>query len=675
MVIRKIYKWRNFVFYFMAVLAVFIISCTHDFDEMNLQRENSSSPFKVDEAQTLLENNAHVISFLNTLSACSHTHEDSIKTKSLPSNTLDNYHKILSSLTSSMVIEWKKAIERCTPYGYTVEVPISFTKHVKSSTFYGKGHKLYNIQKNDIRMVLLIEKHKTTDSVRFTMITTIAEENVSDKKMDAYQFYTSDKREFKGYQIFSTLEGDFLIAYRYNKGSKRRVHISRYLNKIGDDGEDIDYRGIRFMLPQSYFSTKGGNNNLTGEDELCQICFVGKLENGYCVECGSGQLDDVYITGGACAFCGYVDCRCCMYCFQYPCACHDDDDDHDPFDDFICMFCGKYFCPGDCDLYGEGDGKDGGEGHLNDLDTTAYYSFNIIQPKHGTINLISISNPAVNNKYPEGTIITLSVITNADYLVPVWKISGWGDSIDFTFSFTLKYNCNVSVELLPFDASLKNIKDTALLRKLTNSLNELKQNCVGNYIYNSVATASFYGHPLSYTIGTPKNKEGGLAEYHWGKGEVVFPTLENISSGTIREELIHACQDLYQGDNRYIIKESRLNVEYEAKLIIELMQEFHIFSKNNNHCYDRELENINKKNKTSTGENLSTWLRNVLLNNVEKIEETEGYSFFLEKYKLTTKNYDGLSVSNKYTPYTLNRILSHFKDTTSCLKTKLEKLK
>jgi hypothetical protein len=205
-------------------------------------------------------------------------------------------------------------------------------------------------------MRLIVEKFNDNDSVRYFLVTIVGYDK--DEKNVAPFSYMGSRKNFEGYMVISSVEGEPLWAYYYKDGTRRYAHLHGSVKEKGES----DYMG--FSLYSQGIATKSGSYSTGEGDEWCYSChqYV-NFNSGVCSNCGADPLE---IGGGDeyyfCPQCGLIiqNCTCpnlpslCPVCGGYPCTCP-----------VACPYCGDPYCNGECQNNpnpdpGNGEGDNGG---------------------------------------------------------------------------------------------------------------------------------------------------------------------------------------------------------------------------------------------------------------------------------------------------------------------------
>ena len=177
-------------------------------------------------------------------------------------------------------------------------------------------------------MKLVVERFNEIDSVRYFLVTIVGYEK--DEKNVAPFSYMGSRKNFEGYMVISSVEGEPLWAYYYKDGTRRYAHLHSSVKEKGDS----DYMG--FSLYSQGIATKSGSYSTGEGDEWCYSChqYV-NFNSGVCSRCGA---DPLYTGGGVFEDDG-VYCPVCGN-FVGQCICPEP-----------CPYCGDPYCNGECQNY------------------------------------------------------------------------------------------------------------------------------------------------------------------------------------------------------------------------------------------------------------------------------------------------------------------------------------
>ena len=207
---------------------------------------------------------------------------------------------------------------------------------------------------------LVIQKFKESDSVRFFVSTIIGNSNSNDniEENDNPWLWSGERRDFEGYQFFTSLNGDLKAAYHYIDGTRKQVKFT--VHDPRSSKEKIERKGFGFLL---------GNALMTKGYTECPLCYT-RIDGGNeCPICGY-LLDETIIIEEGYVMCDncykpthLCECPDCTICFSDPCICPD------PFDG-LCPFCFGEYCSGECINMGGGAGNPNPGGNKYIVDVT-----------------------------------------------------------------------------------------------------------------------------------------------------------------------------------------------------------------------------------------------------------------------------------------------------------------
>jgi len=288
-------------------------------------------------------------------------------------------------------------------------------------------------------MRLIVEKFNDSDSVRYFLVTIVGYDK--DEKNVAPFSYMGSRKNFEGYMVISSVEGEPLWAYYYKDETRRYAHLHSSVKEKGDS----DYMG--FSLYSQGIATKSGSYSTGEGDEWCYSChqYV-NFNSGVCSNCGANPIeiggDDEYFF---CPKCGLIiqNCTCpnlpslCPVCGGYPCTCP-----------VACPYCGDPYCNGECQNNpnpdpGNGGGDNGGgnddnsnenNGNENDATTianAALTAVNTVINSDPSGTKRARCNEGVKNAFKAvyGNSATELDNKNANTIVQHWRNSSKWESI------------------------------------------------------------------------------------------------------------------------------------------------------------------------------------------------------------------------------------------------------
>lgn len=378
------------------------------------------------------------------------------KVKALKLTRFSKLAKTKSSLTDYLTIDWKNSTATESSSCFIIQVPIKTQLKIQVSSYAGIGHFHYNIHKTNIASYIVVQKHKQADYTRIFVMTDVG------------------LADLNGYKYFSTADGKYLAAYKYNNGKRKPVRMEGGGFRTDSSGNDIKYCGFSIMVPSKVLS-KGGDGGLTsGEDNNC-ICG-GVFIDGYCNLCGMGLLDEIIVSEEPCPFCGYYVCRCCESCGAYPCICLEHNDycpicNNDPCicDLFRCPYCHELFCNGECQSNNGGDSDDGNEPENKSDSTLFTLALSINNDNWG-----SVTGDGV---YPANTNVSISAMPAYGYSFGGWSSDGILEAITAAYHFNITSDrclrANFNVRNSPCDLIFRNYIANIRLDSLSSFIRNL----------------------------------------------------------------------------------------------------------------------------------------------------------------------------------------------------------
>lgn len=241
----------------------------------------------------------------------------------------------------SFSVRWNEFIYREDAVSVIYEFELSGSDNLAACFLSGPdGHKRI-IPGQKIARRLVIRKFKEKDTVQAFVASVIglARDGVPASGISPYQ-YTGSRKNFNGYMVISSPEGEVCSAWYYGANRREKVCLTAY-----EAGRDGKYERGFAILRQSVL-TKGFDFD---PEKFCHYCgeYIGDLA---CVNCSG--LDDVWVVedGNRCPECFEYkrNCLChldrlCVDCGWNPCQCRPD----------FCRYCHDRFCNGECREYHE----------------------------------------------------------------------------------------------------------------------------------------------------------------------------------------------------------------------------------------------------------------------------------------------------------------------------------
>ncbi len=192
-------------------------------------------------------------------------------------------------------------------------------------------------------------------SNRQMVVTVLGKVSDNNNQTEAFSYMGSHK-DFTGFMVVSTLEGEIVNIFQYLCGQRSVV----YVRKTDDAPINAPLSGFSFLKAQgtksSYGNSEPGFCYMCGKEGMVYIQYGHICES--CLE-GSELLDGIVVTDkpSYCDKCGRLESECvcnpfaCPICGYEPCQCDDPDG--------RCEYCGEIGCNGECRESG-GDGGNTG---------------------------------------------------------------------------------------------------------------------------------------------------------------------------------------------------------------------------------------------------------------------------------------------------------------------------
>lgn len=231
-------------------------------------------------------------------------------------------------------------------------------------------------------------------SNRQMVVTVLGKDSDNNPQSDAFTYMGSHKN-FTGFMVVSTLEGEIVNIFQYLYGQRSMV----YVRKTEDAPINAPLSGFSFLKAQGTKSSYGNS-----EPGICYMCGKeGMVYIGYghiCESCleGSELLDGTVVTDkpSYCDKCGELKGKCicdffaCSICGYEPCQCDDPDG--------RCEYCGEIGCNGECRESGKEEGENNKYNELSDAELEALgenyidYINSSIQSKNYTCCQLNLSD-------------------------------------------------------------------------------------------------------------------------------------------------------------------------------------------------------------------------------------------------------------------------------------------
>jgi len=192
---------------------------------------------------------------------------------------------------------------------------------------------------------------------RQMVVTVLGKDSDNNTQSDAFSYMGSHK-DFTGFMVVSTLEGEIVNIFQYLYGQRSVV----YVRKTEDAPINALLSGFSFLKVRGTKSSYGNS-----EPGICQKCGKSGLisvEYGMCENCiyaWEEELGEIIVTPKEdyCDKCGRLESECgcnpfaCPECGYEPCQCDGPDG--------RCQYCGEIGCNGECIEGGRGGGGSDGE--------------------------------------------------------------------------------------------------------------------------------------------------------------------------------------------------------------------------------------------------------------------------------------------------------------------------
>jgi hypothetical protein len=192
-------------------------------------------------------------------------------------------------------------------------------------------------------------------SNRQMVVTVLGKVSDNNNQTEAFSYMGSHK-DFTGFMVVSTLEGEIVNIFQYLCGQRSVV----YVRKTDDAPINAPLSGFSFLKVQGTKSSYGNS-----EPGICQECGKSGLvyvEYGMCENCiyaWEEELGEIIVTP-RCPYCGQPEKECCcILCGRCGkpedmCQCTTEDNPS-----VGCEYCGSIVCNGECRESG-GDGGNTG---------------------------------------------------------------------------------------------------------------------------------------------------------------------------------------------------------------------------------------------------------------------------------------------------------------------------
>lgn len=299
------------------LIQLILFSCSKNDDYFEQSTENK---FAIEQAKDYFESTSsdlRLVGFLN---------------KDLLTKSID--------LNEKLVPLWNKSKFFSNNWSELYEVPIKDI--IRKTAFVLSKEKDKDVKASlqvKLSTTLIIQKLKSTNAIRYFVVTILGEYNGESEKLENPFSYMGTRLNFKGYLIISDVSGRLIASYYYNHGSRLKVTL-KSKSSIAEAIPE-SYHGFAFYTPN--ILTKGDGSYAFG----CE-------QSGICTNCGFQGI--VYINYGLCLNCIIVELDPIIVT---------PDPDPDPNPDepqFYCPYCMQPYCNGECQNGGgsQGGGSQGG---------------------------------------------------------------------------------------------------------------------------------------------------------------------------------------------------------------------------------------------------------------------------------------------------------------------------
>jgi hypothetical protein len=202
---------------------------------------------------------------------------------------------------------------------------------------------------------------------------------------------------------------------------------------------------------------------------------------------------------------------------------------------------------------------------------------------------------------------------------------------------------------------LVNSVNSAIKSALETVLNELKNDCLGAYIYNKLISRNV---KLDFILNnSPDAHTGGYLN-----NSIFFNSVGSVNYSVMTEELIHALQHKVYGTAA--MNNARENVEFEAKMIRELLAKNGLVKSGT--CCASEFSEFGSKVQFKA-DDFWIWLFESQQNRTQGIPmDWEGYKFFEAEFGNVVPIYKGTYNPN-FSPDVLKQLMSDSKNM-NCVK-------
>ena len=450
-----------------------------------------------------------------TLEQAKHFHMEHATDLRLP-GTGDGSVKSAIDYNEILVPQWDKAIYHEVQFpsklARTYEVPLN-TGSIVGGVLLKENATEHDVVTMKSSLIIQEFSQGENTSNRQMVVTVLGKDSDNNAQSDAFSYMGSHK-DFTGFMVVSTLEGEIVNIFQYLYGQRSVVYVRR----TDDAPINAPLSGFSFLKVQgtksSYGNSEPGFCHMCGKEGMVYIEYGHICES--CLE-GSELLDGIVVTDkpSYCDKCGELKGKCvcnpfaCPICGYEPCQCDDPDG--------RCEYCREIGCNGECREDGERDGGDKGD---SEDELTTYYSISVSIDGGGLVT-------GAGN-YKKDTTIILYAVPNENFVFAGWR----GDIISSSSSLTIS-NIDKDYELIAnFRHKDSNCGKLAMAIKSYDDLvrykNMIDTNAVSAIEYGYVRTSSGFYH----IVGNPRSinlpiKENTLEVVHTHQ-DVIYPSIADL---------------------------------------------------------------------------------------------------------------------------------------------------
>ena len=273
----------KFYKYFGIILAFLAISCEAD--------------------RAMLEQNNTF-----TLEQAKHFHMEHATDLRLP-GTGDGSVKSAIDYNEILVPQWDKAtyheVQFPSKVARTYEVPLN-TGSIVGGVLLKENATEHDVVTMKSSLVIQEFSQGENTSNRQMVVTVLGKDSDNNAQSDAFSYMGSHK-DFTGFMVVSTLEGEIVNIFQYLYGQRSVV----YVRKTEDAPINAPLSGFSFLKVQGTKSSYGNS-----EPGICQECGKSGLvyvEYGMCENCiyaWEDELGEIIVTP-RCPYCGQPEKECC----------------------------------------------------------------------------------------------------------------------------------------------------------------------------------------------------------------------------------------------------------------------------------------------------------------------------------------------------------------------------